>query len=85
MALKKTVKSNFGIVVEGAYHRVENLSIVAKDTMVFQVRSRADKDQPMVFGETLYECSYDMNGANPIAQAYAYIKSLPEFADAVDC
>ena len=28
---------------------------------------------------------YDLEGPNPIKQAYLYLKSLPEFADAVDC
>lgn len=28
---------------------------------------------------------YDINGENPIKQAYLHLKTLPEFADAVDC
>jgi hypothetical protein len=27
----------------------------------------------------------DLDGPNPIKQAYLHLKSLPEFADAVDC
>jgi hypothetical protein len=29
--------------------------------------------------------NYDINGENPIKQVYIYLKSLPEFAGAVDC
>lgn len=32
-----------------------------------------------------YEFSPDMNGKNFIAQAYEHLKTLPEFAGAVDC
>lgn len=27
----------------------------------------------------------DLDGPNPIKQAYLYLKTLPEFSDAVDC
>jgi hypothetical protein len=30
-------------------------------------------------------CKYDITGNNPIAQAYMYLKTLPEFASAKDC
>jgi len=29
--------------------------------------------------------NYDLDGENPIKQAYIHLKTLPEFADAVDC
>lgn len=31
------------------------------------------------------EFPYDLDGGNPIAQAYEHLKTLPEFADAEDC
>lgn len=34
---------------------------------------------------TEYTFVPDMNGGNFIAQAYAHLKTLPEFADATDC
>ena len=84
MALKKTTKTSFGIEVIDAYHRVENVSITSKTSMTFQVRSRVDAEHP-IFGEMLIECGYDINGENPIAQAYAHLKNLPEFVGSVDC
>ena len=32
-----------------------------------------------------YSCALDLEGPNPIKQAYLHLKSLPEFSDAVDC
>jgi hypothetical protein len=32
-----------------------------------------------------YEFPLDLNGPNPIKQAYEYLKTLPEFTDATDC
>jgi len=84
MALEKIVITDTGLRCSNAYIRVEGLSLIKKDEMNFFVRSYVDKDkQP--FSEKIYYCAYDLNGANPIAQAYAHLKTLPDFADAVDC
>jgi hypothetical protein len=32
-----------------------------------------------------YVSAYDIDGDNPIAQAYLHLKTLPEFAGATDC
>jgi hypothetical protein len=32
-----------------------------------------------------YSVSLDLEGPNPIKQAYLHLKTLPEFADAIDC
>lgn len=37
------------------------------------------------FERRVHEADYDINGVNPFAQAYAFVKSLPEFAGAEDC
>lgn len=85
MAILKTVQTGFGIEIKDAHHRVENVSLIAKDKMTFQVRARVSSEQQMIFYEAAFQCRYDINGDNPIAQAYVHLKSLPEFADAVDC
>lgn len=84
MALKKTVQTSFGLEVRDAYHKVENVSLISKNQISFQLRSRVDADHS-IFDETLIQCPYDIDGENPIAQAYAYLKTLPEFDGAVDC
>jgi len=35
--------------------------------------------------ERPYFFQYDITGENPIKQAYEYLKTLPEFANATDC
>lgn len=83
MALKKTVTTPHGIDVVDAYHRVEGLAL-GKRELSFCVRSYKTPDFP-AFAAVGHSAPYDINGANPLAQAYAYLKSLPEFAGAVDC
>lgn len=84
MALKITVTTPHGITVNNAYHRVEYMHIVGKTEIKFQMRSYASPDFPH-FSDVEYSCAYDIGGKNPIAQAYAHLKTLPEFSDAVDC
>ncbi len=85
MALKKTVLTPQGFEAKDAYHRVEALRINGKTQMQFNVYSHINADTIPFFGEGLFDCAYDVDGANPIAQAYAHLKTLPEFADAIDC
>jgi hypothetical protein len=52
--------------------------------MAFHVRSYKDISFP-AFGDESYSCTYDINGENPVRQAYLHLKTLPEFANATDC
>jgi hypothetical protein len=84
MALKKNANSIYGIAVDSAYHRVESVAIQGKDKIYFSLKSYASvENQP--FAEKSYSCEYALEGANPIAQAYEHLKTLPEFAGATDC
>ena len=84
MALKKTSATFFGTDVVDAYHRVEGLQVKRKDKILFQVRVSVDGVKPH-FSDEQYQCAYNIHGDNPIRQAYAYLKTLPEFAGATDC
>jgi hypothetical protein len=84
MALKKSVITVHGFNVADAYHRVEGLSFESKDKINFQVRSSIDGSKPH-FADAGYNCVYDLNGNNPIKQAYDHLKTLPEFSGATDC
>lgn len=84
MALKNAFTTVHGINLAGAYIRVEALRLSTKATIAFNVCIYADPTKPMVDGRPV-ECSYDLEGENPMEQAYAHLKTLPEFADAVDC
>lgn len=84
MALAKTITSSFGFEAVNAYHRVEAVALEGKDKINFHVRSYKEVGMPF-FTEQVLSCAYDITGENPIKQAYGHLKTLPEFAGAVDC
>jgi len=84
MALKQDMVTVSGIKVPGAYRRVEGITIIGKTEINFQVRSYNDVTLP-AFADESHSCPYAMGGSNPFDQAYVYLKTLPEFAGAVDC
>ena len=84
MAFTQTTTSAHGFDVPSAYHRVENIQLVGKDSIFFQLRIYKNPQKPS-FSTTAFEAPYALEGSNPIKQAYQFLKTLPEFADAVDC
>lgn len=84
MAIAKTVTTPHGIEVNNAYHRVEGITLPSKDKMQFRVRASLDGVKPH-FSDEQHECAYDIDGDNPIKQAYIHLKALPEFEGATDC
>lgn len=84
MALKKSIDTIYGVTVFDAYIRVSNIRIVNKVTLNFNVCAYADPSKSAI-RELQMQCAYDLAGANPLEQAYAHLKTLPEFSGAVDC
>lgn len=84
MALAKTVLTIYGFKAVNAYHRVEGVKLENKTAMSFHIRSYTATDKPF-FEENVLSCAYEIDGNNPIAQAYEHLKTLPEFAGATDC
>jgi hypothetical protein len=84
MALSKTINTPHGITVTDAYHRVEGLELLSKSQARFQLRAYANTTKAAI-DDKAYVMAYDLGGDNPIRQAYLHLKTLPEFADAVDC
>lgn len=84
MALQKTMPTPQGFIATDAYHRVEGVSLPSKTELSFRVRSYKDEEEAVAFADHGYGCVYDMDGDNPIKQAYEHLKTLPEFADAAD-
>lgn len=87
MALQKNIKltDNFGIEVEvpNAYIKVKNVDC-SKTKTTYTVSINKAKDGVLL--HNLYgNFDYNINGENPIKQAYLYLKTLPEFSDATDC
>lgn len=85
MALEKTVTTPQGFEAVNAYNRVKNLSLISKNSISFHVQSLKDSNAPAEFASEFYSCQYDLNGANPMEQAYTHLKTLPEFAGAKHC
>lgn len=83
MALKKNIDSQYGITINDAYIRVENISFDKSKAMQFFVRTYAKQNFPAL-SEQQMQLDYDMNGANPYVQAYEHLKTLPEFANATN-
>jgi hypothetical protein len=67
-----------------AYWQVTSVSVTkAGGTAHLIVYS--DSSKASVVDSKFIEFAYDLNGPNPIKQAYQFLKTLPEFSDAVDC
>jgi hypothetical protein len=84
MALRKTHNINFhskNITFDDCYFKVVQVT-VSKDKAsanVHAISSGSTLDQ------TEYRFTPALDGKNFIAQAYEYLKTLPEFSSAVDC
>lgn len=87
MALQKNIKltDNFGIEVEvpNVYIKVKNVDC-SKTKTTYTASFLKSKDG-IVLHNLYGNFDYNLNGENPIKQAYLYLKTLPEFSDATDC
>lgn len=82
MALKQHF--NFrGINIEDAYFRVASFN-GDKAAFGYEVSVHADPvAQPLA--SLLFHAPFNLDGGNIVQQAYEHLKTLPEFAGAVDC
>jgi len=55
-----------------------------KSEMMFLV-SWSESASGSKLKQAAYKCPVNLNGENPMRQAYLYLKTLPEFAEATDC
>jgi hypothetical protein len=87
MALEKNImlKTNFDtdIVFQRAYIKVRSVNM-SKDAAQINVDFYSDANGKVVDMKQ-YNFVASLNGNNLIAQAYNYLKTLPEFAGATDC
>jgi len=84
MALRKTVATPQGFEAIGAYHRVSFVRLDGKTKIVFVVSSSKDETS-FSFEDRSFEAVYDLEGSNPIKQAYDYLKTTDQFSNAQDC
>ena len=85
MALKKSTITPHGFFAADAYHKVSNIRIDNKTRLAFNVDVCKSAEELHTFSVLSFECDYDINGENPLAQAYVYLKTIPEFVGAQDC
>lgn len=91
MAVLKSIELDSGINVENAYARVDSRSGRNKSELTF-VLSYYVNQQAYESGKSLvkqeyfiFESSVADDAPNDIKQCYEYLKSLPDFVEAVDC
>lgn len=89
MAIQKTVslKDQFGKDREfaDAYIRIDTIDgDKSKLTLRVGVYEDASESKNLLQNKS-FNFSPDLAGDNFIAQGYAHLKTLPEFADAIDC
>ena len=86
MALKKQITINVlgqDIVFGNAYVKVVKVA-GDKATMIASVDILTEVNGQQI-SRTDYSFNHELNKGNVIAQAYNYLKTLPEFSSAEDC
>ena len=87
MALTKqiTLVSNFGdsVSFDKTYIKVDSL-VGNKEQMRVYVSTYKKQNEQLISRKN-YSFTPDLTGKNFIAQAYDYIKTLPDFSGATDC
>lgn len=86
MALLQSLSMKVGsrsVEFDGAYARVSEYH-GTKSRMSFVVAWSETLGTDMLRQDT-YMCDLDINGENPVRQAYLHLKTLPEFTTATDC
>jgi hypothetical protein len=88
MALSKNIEftahGGFDITVNNAYIRVDQIS-GGKNEVICTVNFYKSTDEKTSFKGDIYKFKPNLSGENFIAQSYLHLKTLPEFAGALDC
>jgi len=90
MALLHNLQIEIGskqISFDNAYIRVIEYEGY-KSNMVWNMRflvSWSESASGSKLKQVAYKCPVNLDGENPMRQAYLYLKTLPEFAEATDC
>jgi hypothetical protein len=84
MAIQSSIETEFGLHLPAAYIKIYSTATTCKEVLIFSTNIHADKNYPAI-SQRQYVCPLDLDGPNHIKQAYLYLKTLPEFANAIDC
>ena len=69
-----------GISVEKAKVTVGDIYIADGHEVLSITANWSAPDSSEYFRQTTYNCPYDITGADPVTQAYAYLKTLGDFS-----
>lgn len=86
MALSKDLvltAFNQDVTIKNAYIKIDSVfgdkNIMNLNVGIYQASGQSELSRKG------FAFTQDLNGVNVITQGYDYLKTLPEFADAVDC
>jgi len=85
LQISLSLTDNFQQVIDFADCYVKTSSVLSTkeySTITYSVYKEKDG---VLLQQNVINFALDFDGPNPIKQAYLHLKSLPEFADAVDC
>jgi len=90
MALKKTFTQtqapfSGSLEIADAYWRIEQVIATKNEVQCVVTINKKDGDTIEQVTNKRYSFTPDLVGKNFIAQAYEHLKTLPEFAGAIDC
>ena len=85
LSIPQNVATNLGTTVDfpNTYIRVENIS--GSKALLQATINHLTEQNGVLFNTDVVYFTPDLTGDNFIKQAYEYLKTLPEFADATDC
>ena len=85
MALSIDVTLASGLTAPNSYVRVTGVHVVTKTQASASLSFFASPTSPIAYQNAEQSFAYVLDGPNPIAQAYQFLKTLPKFFDSVDC
>jgi hypothetical protein len=90
MALQKTFTQtqapfSGSLEIADAYWRVEQVIATKNEAQCVVTINKQDGENLTQVSNKRYSFAPKLDGRNFIAQAYEYLKTLPEFAGATDC
>jgi hypothetical protein len=85
MALSIDVTLASGLTAPDSYVRVTGVHLVTKTQASASLSFFASPTSSLAYQTAEQSFAYALDGPNPIKQAYQFLKTLPEFSDAIDC
>ena len=73
-----------GISVESAKVTIGDIYIADGHAVLSITANWSAPGSSEFFRQTTYNCPYDITGADPVTQAYAYLKTLGDFSGATE-